>query len=122
MRRKWLIIVFPVLFLLVSVGIMAGGSFLKQPMGKDDRVLEAVQQLEKNVKGKDWEQAKERSKYAMKAWKKVVNRIQFSAEREYMFEISGTLSRIHGGIEAEDDKAILEEIYYFYDLWDNLGA
>jgi hypothetical protein len=120
-RRKWLIIVVPLLFLLVSVGIMAGGSFLKQPMGEDDRLLEAIQQLEKKVKGKDWKQANERSTYAMKAWKKVVNRIQFSTEREYMLEISGVLSRIQGGIEAEDDKAIIEEIYYFYDLWDNLG-
>lgn len=122
MKRKWLIIMIPSLILLVSVGIMAGGSLLKQPMGNDDRIVEAIQQLEKNVKKKDWEKANERSKYAMKAWKKVVNRIQFSTEREYMFEISGALARIQGGIEAEDDKAIIEEIYYFYDLWDNLGG
>lgn len=100
---------------------MAGGSLFKHPMGEDDRLLEAVKNLEDNVKKKEWKQSSNDINYALKAWSKVVNRIQFSVEREYMFQISGTLARIKGGIEAEDDKAIMEEIYFFYDLWDNLG-
>lgn len=100
---------------------MAGGSLLKQPLGEDDRLLETVKNLEAAVKKKEWKRAGNDIVYALKAWSKVVNRIQFSVEREYMFQISGTLARIKGGIEAEDDKAIMEEIYFFYDLWENLG-
>lgn len=100
---------------------MAGGSLFKLPMGEDDRLLEAVKNLEDNVKKKEWKQSSNDINYALKAWSKVVNRIQFSVEREYMFQISGTLARIKGGIKAEDDKAIMEDIYFFYDLWENIG-
>lgn len=119
--RKWLIYIIPIIFILLSIGLMAGGSLFKHPMGEDDRLLEAVKNLEDNVKKKEWKQSSNDINYALKAWSKVVNRIQFSVEREYMFQISGTLARIKGGIEAEDDKAIMEEIYFFYDLWENLG-
>lgn len=119
--RKWLIYIIPIIFILLSIGLMTGGSLFKHPMGEDDRLLEAVKNLEDNVKKKEWKQSSNDINYALKAWSKVVNRIQFSVEREYMFQISGTLARIKGGIEAEDDKAIMEEIYFFYDLWDNLG-
>lgn len=121
MKRRWAIILIPAFILIVSIGIMTGGNFLKKPMAKDDRLLEAVQQLEKNVKNKEWGQAEERAQYAGEAWKKIVNRIQFSVEREYMFEITGALSRIKGGVKAKDDQAVMEEIYFFYDLFDSLG-
>lgn len=120
--RKWLIYIIPIVFILFSIGLMAGGSLLKHPLSEDDRLLEAVKNLEANVKKKEWKPASKDIDYALKAWSKVVNRIQFSVERDYMFEISGALSRIKGGIEAEDDKAIMEEIYFFYDLWESLGA
>jgi hypothetical protein len=122
MTRKLMIIIIPSLILILSVAIMAGGTFLKQPFGEDDRIYEGMKSLEKDVKTKNWKQAKHHLDYSQKAWEKIVNRIQFSAEREYMLEISGALSRIKGGIEAEDDKAILEEIYFFYSLWEDLGT
>jgi len=51
----------------------------------------------------------------------VVNRIQFSVEREMMMEISGTLAKIQGAVRAEDTAAVLQEIHYFYELWSNLA-
>ena len=122
MTRKLIIILVPTLILALCIAIMTGGPFLKKPFGEDDRLYEAIKNLEDNVKNKNWKQAKHHIDYSQKAWEKIVNRIQFSAEREYMLEITGALSRIEGGIEAEDDKAILEEIYFFYSLWEDLGT
>ena len=119
--RFWLLYVLPIFLILVFVAIMASGAFLKKPFGNDDRLLESIQTLEKQVEGKQWTEAKSQVNYAMQAWDKVVNRIQFSVERETIYDILGTLARIKGGVAAEDDKAIMEEIYYFYVLWDNLG-
>ncbi|MEK4365631.1 DUF4363 family protein [Paenibacillus sp. FSL M8-0212] len=119
--RFWLLYVLPIFLILVFVAIMASGAFLKKPFGKDDRLLESVQMLEKQVEGKQWTEAKSQINYAMQAWDKVVNRIQFSVERESIYDILGTLARMKGGVAAQDDKAIMEEIYYFYVLWDNLG-
>ncbi|WP_338587075.1 DUF4363 family protein [Paenibacillus sp. Y5S-9] len=119
--RFWLLYVLPIFLILVFIAIMASGAFLKKPFGKDDRLLESVQMLEKQVEGKQWTEAKSQINYAMQAWDKVVNRIQFSVERESIYDILGTLARMKGGVAAQDDKAIMEEIYYFYVLWDNLG-
>jgi len=77
--------------------------------------------LEKQVEAKQWTQAKSEIEYALKAWDRIVNRIQFSVERETIYDILGTLARMKGGVAAKDDKAIMEEIYYFYVLWENLG-
>jgi len=121
MTRKWLINLVPVIFFIISISVMAGGSVLKNPLGENDHVFDAVQQIEHHAKNEDWTQARERARYAVSAWEKVVNRIQFSVERDHMIEISGTLARIQGGVEARDKNAILEEVYYFYDLWRNLG-
>ncbi|KOY16675.1 DUF4363 family protein [Paenibacillus sp. JNUCC31] len=119
--RFWLLYVLPICLLLVFTAIMVSGTFLKKPFGADDRLLESIHKLEKQVEGKQWTEAKSQVNYAMNAWEKIVNRIQFSVERETIYDILGTLARIKGGVAAEDDKAIMEEIYYFYVLWDNLG-
>ncbi|MBP1933143.1 DUF4363 family protein [Ammoniphilus resinae] len=121
MPRKWLVYALPIFILVVSVAVMTGGYFLKKPFGEDDRLVESIQQLEKDVREKKWDHAKEHAEYANKAWHKIVNRIQFSSERDYLIEINTSLARIRGGVEAKDDKGIMEEIYLFYDLWKYLG-
>jgi len=121
MLRKWIVYALPIFILIVSVAVMTSGYFLKKPFSEDDRLVESIQQLEKDVKDKNWGQAKEHAEYANKAWHKIVNRIQFSSERDYLIEINTALARIRGGVEAKDDKGIMEEIYLFYDLWKFLG-
>jgi hypothetical protein len=119
--KKWLIRLIPIAFILISIVIMTTGSLLKQPLGKEDRLVESIKELEANIEDKNWIEANANIIYAKNAWNKIVNRIQLSVEREYMIEINGILDRISGGIKARDDQAILEEIYYFYGLWEYLG-
>ncbi|WP_145408562.1 DUF4363 family protein [Paenibacillus xylanexedens] len=119
--RIWLLYVIPIALIILFCVILASGSFLKRPFGTEDRLLASVQSLEKQVQNKQWREAKSEAEYAMNAWDHIVNRIQFSVERETIYDILGTLARIKGGIAAQDDQALLEEIHYFYVLWDNLG-
>ncbi|MDN4602227.1 DUF4363 family protein [Paenibacillus sp. F6_3S_P_1C] len=119
--RFWLLYVLPISMIILFCAILATGTFLKKPMGTNDRLLESVQKLEKEVQAKNWTEAKTQVDYAMKAWDRIVNRVQFSVERETVYEILSTLARIEGGVVAKDDKGIMAEIYYFYVLWDNLG-
>lgn len=51
--RFWLLYVLPIFLILVFVAIMASGSFLKKPFGTDDRLLESIQTLEKQVESKN---------------------------------------------------------------------
>ncbi|GAC41823.1 DUF4363 family protein [Paenibacillus popilliae] len=120
-KRKWLMLGLSVFLLVFFGAVLGSGNFLKQPLGKEDRLLEAVQSIEQHVEKKNWELAKDKVEYASNAWRQIVNRIQYSVEREYMYDISGILSRIRGGIVAKDDAAVMEEVYFFYELWENLG-
>ncbi|MFB1052246.1 hypothetical protein [Paraliobacillus sp. JSM ZJ581] len=119
--KKFLLYFIPIFTLVFFIVIMNSGYFLKGPFGKDDRLYETIIQLEHNVTEKNWGMAKENIMYSENAWKKIVKRIQYSVEKEYIIEINGILSRIKGGIEINDDKAIIEEVYYFYEMWDKLA-
>lgn len=122
MTRKWLLYSIPALMILLFSGVFISGSFLKHPLGKDDRIMESMKKLEQHVKEQKWEQAKKESDYSSHAWNDIIStRVQFSVEREYMYDINSTLARIKGGIVAKDDKTVIEEVYFFYDLWKNLG-
>ncbi len=118
---KWLVFGVPVVILAACVLVMASGAWLKEPFSADDDVLGLVQELEQLTKKEDWESAWMTAQAAHDAWQRVVNRIQFSVEREIIFQISGSLAKMQGAVQAEDASAILQEIYYFYDLWSNLA-
>lgn len=120
--RKILLYTVPTLTLILFVIVMNSGYFLKKSFGDDDNVHEKVQQLEQHVKNSNWMEAEKDIDKIEIAWNKVVHRIQFSVEKEYMLEINGALSRIKGGVEAKDKEAILEEIYFYYELWDRLAT
>ncbi|GGH49821.1 DUF4363 family protein [Paenibacillus silvae] len=120
-KQSWLLYAIPIVMLLLFIAIMVSGTWLKKPFGTQDRLFESIQLLEKHVQDKQWTKAKAQVDYAMQAWDRIVNRIQFSVERETIYDILGALARMQGGIAAKDDQAIMEEIYYFYALWDNLG-
>ena len=118
--RFWLLYVLPIFLLVLFVAIMATGSFLKT-IWYTGSLARIRTNLGKASGEKQWTEAKSQIEYALQAWDRVVNRIQFSVERETIYDILGTLARIRGGVAAEDDQAIMEEIYYFYVLWENLG-
>ncbi|MFZ3591640.1 DUF4363 family protein [Bacillus sp. DJP31] len=119
--KKFLLYFIPIFTITSFIFILNSGFWLKKPFGNDDQLYEAVHKIEVAVKEKQWDTAKENIEYAETAWRKIVRRIQFSVEKEYIIDISGTLSRIKGVIEGKDEKAIMEETYYFYELWDNLA-
>jgi hypothetical protein len=119
--KKWLLYAVPITFLLLSVAVMTCGGYLKEPLGEDDRLIDALHRVEQDVNAKNWEQAEKHIDEAKKAWDKIANRIQFSVERDKMMEINGSLAKMKGSIKAQDDKTVLEQIYYTYDVWENLG-
>ncbi|QTM98774.1 DUF4363 family protein [Sediminibacillus dalangtanensis] len=119
--KKFLLYFIPLLTLSVFIAVMNSGAFLKQPLGKDDRLYESIQLIEAGVKNKDWSKVKTETAKMEKAWDKIARRIQFSVEKEQLLEIDGTIARIRGAVEAEDDQSVLEEIYYYYGQWEQLA-
>ncbi|WP_017726127.1 DUF4363 family protein [Halalkalibacterium ligniniphilum] len=118
--RKLLLILVPTLFIALSSALLVSTGWLKEPFSEDDRLQESIQALESHIKNQEWGQASQTQKKAEKAWESISKRIQFSVDREIMFEINGSLSRIKGSIEGRDQESTLIEIYYFYTLWESI--
>ncbi len=106
---------------MMTFGLMISGSWLKEPMREDDQLEKFIQNIESHVENNHWHEAKREHANAKTAWNIVSKRIQYSVERETMYEISGLLSRIEGSIEGQDKNSALVEIYYFYELWANFS-
>ena len=54
-------------------------------------------------------------------WDKVVNRVQFSAERNELDDLSMSIARLKGAIQAQDKPTGLTELSEAYEHWKNLG-
>lgn len=110
-----------ILLLLLCVAVMLSGGWLKQPFSEDDRVLEAVHQLDQAIRMEDWEKASEHVAYLETAWSNVAKRVQFSVEREVIREMETSIYRLKGCVVSEDKQSAIQEIYHVHMLWENLG-
>lgn len=121
MPNKFLIYLMPILIIAISIFIMTSGNWIKHSFGEGDKVYETVQSIEKKVKAGQWEGAASDMEYLQKAWHRVVNRIQFSVEREMINQMTEVLYSLKGSIEAEDYPSTQQHISYFEVLWDEMG-
>ncbi|WLR50396.1 DUF4363 family protein [Bacillus tianshenii] len=119
--KHLLIYIISGLFIVVSIVVMTSGQWVKDSYSKNDQVLEAVQAIEAEAKQKNWERAEEKAEYLTKAWEKVVNRIQYSVERESINDVTASIYQMKGAIEAKDASAVQQNTAYFYKLWKELG-
>lgn len=119
--KKSLSIAIPIFLIAIFVAAMTTGSFLKQPMASDDDVMLSIEKMEDEILNQDWEKASAHLKDAKKAWKKVVVRIQFSAERDEINELHKALERTGGFIQAEDKGGAMAELAEAQNIWKELG-
>jgi len=119
--RKFLVIAIPIATLAIFILVMLSGNFLKRPLGKDDNIPESIQIIINDVKAEKWEEADKKAVLLSVSWKKVVNRVQFSSERDEINAINVNIARLHGAIWAKDKSASMQELYEAYEHWDELG-
>lgn len=64
----------PVATLVLFITIMLSGNYLKQPLGTEDNVPEAIEGIIKNVMQDNWGEVETETENLEAAWKKVVGR------------------------------------------------
>jgi len=111
----------PIALLALFVAVMTTGGILKQPMKQAEDVVQLIEQLEKDVLSQNWESASDHLEKTKKAWTKIVNRIQFSAERDEINELHKALERTGGFIKAEDKGGAMAELAEARNIWKGLG-
>lgn len=119
--RKFLFYLVPSLILILSVAIMIGGPYLKNPKGDDENVAVYIEKVMEDIKNDHWEEANDNLEKLKSAWKKILPRIQFSIERDEAIEIDVNLARLKGLIFGKDQAAALAELNETAERWKNLS-
>lgn len=119
--RKFLVIAIPIITIALFILIMLSGNFLKRPLGKDDNIPESIQMIIKDIESEKWEEAEKKTTQLTTTWEKVVDRVQFSSERDEINALNVNIARLHGAIWAKDKSSSLTELCEAYEHWDQLG-
>lgn len=119
--RKFMVIAIPVVSLFIFIAIMLSGTFLKKPLGDDDNIPEAINELIQTVQEEKWTDAGIKAKELSNIWKRIVNRVQFSSERDEINFFSMSLARLEGAILAKDKASAILELKEAYEHWDQLA-
>ena len=107
----------PTVLLLVFVLIMTAGNYLKKPRSVNDDVVMYIKVVTEDVKGENWNKADEDTKKLTDAWKKITPRLQFSCERDEIYNISINIARLNGIVMGKDKNAAFVELSEMYENW-----
>ncbi|HBR02401.1 MAG TPA: hypothetical protein DD738_07305, partial [Ruminiclostridium sp.] len=66
-----MVITIPIITLILFTLVMLSGEFLKQPIGKDDDIPQAIEELKKTIQQEEWSQVSKKTDELEKMWKKI---------------------------------------------------
>jgi hypothetical protein len=118
--KKFISYVLPIATLLLFVLLMLGGNYLKKPRNPSEDVIAFVNQSIDHVQTEKWDMLQQDIASIDTAWKKIVPRIQFSVERDEIYNIYLNLARLRGSIASEDKSSTLIELNEIIENWDEL--
>lgn len=119
--RKFLLMAIPIAVLIIFILLMHSGSILKKPLGEDDDIPQSINDMIEVVNNESWQEADNELNDLIKAWDKVVRRVQFGSERDEINKFTTCLARLQGAVKAEDKASALMELYEAYNHWNELG-
>lgn len=119
--RKFFIIVIPILTLSLFILIMLSGNVLKHPLTTDDNIPKTIQLVIQDIKDEKWQEASIKTEQLSGEWKKIINRVQFSSERDEINAFNMNLARLRGAIMAKDKANAFMELTEAYEHWNELG-
>lgn len=119
--RKFLVITIPIFLIVIFILVMLSGGILKKPLGKSDDIPGSINLIIADIQSDKWDEAGKKTEQLTQTWKKIVNRVQFSSERDEINAFSMNLARLHGTILAQDKSASFAELYEAFEHWDELG-
>lgn len=118
--KKFLGFLLPIMLLLFFIFIMLSGNFLKKPFNKKEDVMGYRNETMKDIKREQWEKGEKDIKNMENAWKIVERRIQFSVERDEMYNININIAKAKGAINIKEKSDALMELYEMGENWNEL--
>lgn len=118
--KKFISYAIPIVTLTVFVLLMLGGNYLKKPHNSSEDVIAIVELSIEHVKIEKWDMLKQDIVNIDSAWNKIIPRIQFSVERDEIYNISLNIARLRGSIQCEDKSSTLIALNEIIEDWDEL--
>lgn len=110
----------PIIFLILAIGIMESGNFLKN-IGKGDKIPEILTDIESEINNDNWEIAETKVLEIRTIFNKTYKLIQFSVERDEIFEFKYHLALLEGYLKTQDKSNTIAQVYILHEYWIELG-
>ena len=118
--KKFITYFIPIVTLTVFVLIMLGGNYFEKPHSPSEDVIAFVNISIKHAKVENWNKLEQDITDIDFAWKKIIPRIQFSVERDELYNISLNIASLRGSISSEYKASTLIELNEIIENWDEL--
>jgi len=118
--KKFISYAIPIVTLTAFILLMLGGNYLKRPLNSSENVVAYTKLSIEHAKVEKWDMLKQDVVNIDYAWKKIIPRIQFSVERDELYNISLNVARLKGAIASEDKSSTLIELNEIIENWDEL--
>jgi uncharacterized protein DUF4363 len=118
--NKTLGFIIPIVTLGFFLLIMLSGDYLKQPRNPSEDVIGYINLTMEDVKSDNWANAIDNIDKIEKSWNKIVPRIQFSVERDEIYNININIARLKGAAIVEDKSSALMELNAAIENWNEL--
>lgn len=118
--KKFISYAIPIVTLSIFVLLMLGGNYFKKPHNSSEDVVAFVELSIDHVKAEKWNMLQQDIISIDAAWKKIIPRIQFSVERDEIYNISLNVARLRASIDSEDKTSTLIELHEIIEDWNEL--
>jgi hypothetical protein len=119
--KKYIPYAIPIVTLTVFVLLMLGGNYLKKPHNSSEDVMAFVYLSIEHVKIEEWDMLKHDIESINTAWKSIIPRIQYSVERDEIYNINLNIARLRGSVASEDKSSTLIELNEIIENWHELA-
>lgn len=121
MLRRILLYIAIALILVTIILVLTAGTFIKQPIGTDQNINEALSKLKNEIESEEWTSAAVTLEQLNSTWKKLLPQIQFSIERQEEMLFEQQLIRLDKAIKYQDQMEAEVEYGILQHTWKNLG-
>ncbi|MGH4119363.1 DUF4363 family protein [Clostridium sp.] len=118
--KKFISYTIPIITLTVFILLMLSGNYFLKPRNSSEDVIAFAQTSIEHAKAEKWDMLDQDITSIDAAWKKIIPRIQFSVERDEIYNVSLNIANLRGSIASKDKVSTMITLYEIIENWHEL--
>ncbi|KEI03076.1 DUF4363 family protein [Clostridium botulinum] len=119
--NKFVKYLIPIIAIFLFIIVMLSGKFLKQPRNSSEDLVSFVYAAIKDCNSNNWSKVKTDTDNIKTSWEKIQKRIQFSVERDQLYDMAINIARARGAAIAQDKNNLIIELNEILENWNELS-